>query len=134
MTCVGRRARSSRARARRWSLRSASCGILIRGLTANIYSRVDLGDLRDGINRIALPRDGLAGGRTPSHSATLQGLVAPVSPEAQSPKGEGRDQLENVQGNRGPSLVGETGFEDVKLQLPKSATAHPFSSQAADCR
>jgi integrase len=80
-------------------------------LTANIYSRVDLGDLRDGINRIALPADGLAGARTPSHSATLQGLVAPVSPEAQSPKGEGRDQLENAQGNRGPQLVGETGFE-----------------------
>src|SRR5438105_4794581 len=31
-------------------------------------------------------------------------------------------------------LVGETGFEGVKLHLHKSATAHPFSGQATDCR
>ena len=31
-------------------------------------------------------------------------------------------------------LVGETGFEGVRLQRYKSATAHPFSGEVADCR
>src|SRR5438874_860165 len=43
-------------------------------LTADVYSRVDLGDLREGINKIAV--DGVAGAQTRWPAVSLQGFVA----------------------------------------------------------
>ena len=94
-------------------------------LTANVYSRVDLGDLRDGINKIGIPVDSVAGVCTASPRASQQGFVATLSPGAGSPKGEGRDPLENIQTNRDPLIIGETGFEPA---TPWSRTGNPILS------
>src|SRR5229473_4898953 len=80
-------------------------------LTANVYSRVDLGDLRDGINRIAIPADSVAPSQTPSQGVTLQGFVATLSPGGGSPENEGREPSKNPPELAAFALVGETGFE-----------------------
>jgi len=80
-------------------------------LTANVYSRVDLGDLRDGINRIALPADSVAPPQTASQGVTLQGFVATLSPGGGSPEDEGRESSKNPPELAAFELVGETGFE-----------------------
>src|SRR5205823_4866507 len=80
-------------------------------LTANVYSRVDLGDLRDGINKIAIPVHGVAGMGTRSPAVSLQGFVATLSPNGEAPPNEGSSPSENPVENEGARLVGETGFE-----------------------
>jgi len=80
-------------------------------ITANVYSRVDLGDLRDGINRIVMPADGVAPPQTASQGVTLQGFVATLSPRGGSPENEGREPSKNPPELAAFALVGETGFE-----------------------
>src|SRR5207253_156268 len=60
-------------------------------LTANVYSRVNIGDLRDGIKKNAIPVDGVSPARTASLRVSLHGFVAPVSPTVQAEQTEGYD-------------------------------------------
>ena len=65
-------------------------------LTANVYTRVDLADLRAGINR--LPR-----------------LVPTVSPRPGSPKSEGREAAGNP---RNLAALNWSGRQDLNLRPP----------------
>jgi len=57
-------------------------------LTANVYSRVDLGDLRAGLNRIEIPP-------MPKLAAASARLVPLVSPRLSEPENKGRDARNN---------------------------------------
>ena len=65
---------------------------------------------------------------TADRSGGRPGSPARTCPHARIPKNEDRTRSGNPRNKSSHALVGETGFEGVKLHSHKSATAHPFSS------
>ena len=72
-------------------------------LTANVYSQVDLGDLRAGINRMAIPDMG----------RLSPGFVAPLSPVADDLKGKAPESLD-FSNNSG--AFHQSGRQDLNLR------------------
>ncbi len=81
-------------------------------LTANVYSRVDLADLRDGVNRIGIHLTPAAEVPVLRLAASAEARLVPaVSPKGPSQESEGPEAAGFLQRTPGPTPVGETGFE-----------------------
>ncbi len=102
-------------------------------LTSEVYGHLDLDDMREGLKALDFgplperaPAPVLPLRKGPSSATFATHLL----PAASIPKAENPDRSPNPETTRGVGLAGETGFEDVKLQLHKSATAHPFPAKS----
>jgi len=76
-------------------------------LTANVYSRVDLGDLREGLNRIDIPA------MPKLATANAAPLVPLVSPRASPAKARRRDATDN---SREIKNLRQSGRQDLNLR------------------
>ncbi len=77
-------------------------------LTANVYSHVDLGDLRAGLNRISIPAMPML-----ANASAASRLVPLVSPRLSKPKKKGRDTLNSF---NEITALGQSGRQDLNLR------------------